>query len=245
MWKGKSVLARRIPLQPIIECGGVEVRLHGVDDFFGRVAVYFRACKVHFGADPVSQQMWRIRGFVQQVGPIDGRAALETFREVRACRQYERPAHAVAHSAQRRRICGRLPIDELEHGPGIAHHELDFKVPHHFKHSLHAFFVADHREFASLAVVQIRQHDVVADARDAARHIVQFFAFAGCIHVEEHYWKRLTFFRMDDERVHQPVLRFNVDVLFDHDRARSRRSEIGFRPGSIGRSVHRPNRSRA
>src|ERR1700680_594014 len=108
LWKCKTMLGAGVPFQSILELGGIEVRLHGIDHFFWRVAVDFGTCKVHLGTDPISQEMRRIRGFCHQIGAIDRCAALESPGEVRARRQYVGPAHAIAHSAERCCFCGGL-----------------------------------------------------------------------------------------------------------------------------------------
>jgi hypothetical protein len=69
---------------------------------------------------------------------------------------------------------------------------------------------------ARAAVVQVGQHDEIAHRGDAARHVVQLFALARRVHVEQHHRERPAFVGMRDERVHRAVVGGDVDVVLDH-----------------------------
>ena len=69
----------------------------------------------------------------------------------------------------------------------------------------------------TLPVVQVRkQRRQYPTDGEAPRHVVELFAFARRIHVEDHQRKRPAFLWVRDESVHCAIGGGNVDFLFDH-----------------------------
>ena len=134
-----------------------------------------------------------------------------------------RAAHAVAVGADGAFLRRRLGIDECQHVGEILHHRRDGHLGADRAHAglfgaaLGGDVGAVFRVFAG-AVVQVGQHDVIADGAEPAGHVVEFVADAGGVHQHEDHGMRAVAVGMDDEGLHLAGAGLDVANFFDHGR---------------------------
>jgi hypothetical protein len=129
-------------------------------------------------------------------------------------------AHAIADRADRpfaRRVLGG---GKIEQRPGVVHHQRDRKRVHQFEHplALWRFRIGRQRPklHDALAVIHVRQHHIIARGRQPPRHVPQFLADRGRVHVEENDRERPAAFGVADEGSGLAVLGGYFDLLVDH-----------------------------
>src|SRR6266478_382895 len=83
-------------------------------------------------------------------------------------------------------------------------------------------------EMDSLAapIVEVRNQTIVADSADAPGDIVELFAQAPDVHVNNYRWKRTVLFRMSDERIHDSIGSADFDESLAHRAFLSNRKRL-------------------
>ena len=151
------------------------------------------------------------------VHAVEGGGRGNAIRKLRSGPKRERPAHAVADVPTLPAACRRVA---RRRGSSIAAVSAST-----LRSSSEAMARACGIRRASSpvprrtrdpAVVEVGEHDEVADGGDAPRHVVQLLALAGRVHVEEHDRERPALVGVGDEGVHRAVGRPDVELAVDH-----------------------------
>jgi hypothetical protein len=77
-----------------------------------------------------------------------------------------------------------------------------------------------------VAIVEVRDHAVVADGADATGDIVEFLAHTPDVHIENYGRKGSVLFRVRNKRFHHPFGSFDLDEFFLHLGALSKRGTL-------------------
>ena len=196
----KAVLGCGKPLHAMRLARGTQRVLQLLDVRRRRPLVGFGTGEVAFAVNPGHHTVRRVGPVGGHVGAVDRRDAGQAIRKIRRSPHHDGPAHAVTHRADAPRVGVRLRVDELQQRLGVAARGGGIERIHQREHVRHGRLGALLQEVvARAAVVQIGQHDEVAHAGQAPRHVMQLFALARSVHVEQHHGKRPAFFGMHDE----------------------------------------------
>ncbi len=159
--------------------------------------------------------------FADQPGAVEGCGGGDAFGVAGGGGERVGAAHAVAVGADgaffRRRLC----IDECQDVGEILHDRRDGHLGADRAHSglLGAALGGDvgavFRVFAG-SIVQVGQHDIVADGAEAAGHVVEFLADAWGVHQHDHHGVWAIAFGMDDEGLHRAGPGLEIAGCFDH-----------------------------
>ena len=145
-------------------------------------------------------------------------------------------AHAVADAADDVGAGSRLLVSIGEQGFGILHHQRDVDRVHQLEHALALGRFRICRQRPQLhharAVIQVRQHHVIARGTEPARHVAQFLADRRRVHIKDDDGVRTAALGMGDERGGVAVLGRNFDLLVDHGVFLYRYGFAGFLPGA-------------
>ena len=163
-------------------------------------------------------QMWRVFLVGNDADPVERGGRFDPMRE--ACRGGGDvlAAHAIADTTHRPRFCLVLRVDKAEQARGVVHDLSVCQAVHRRAHALEHLVVAPVDVEAQRAepVVHVRQHREIALLGDAPRHVAQFFADAGRIHVEDDPGVLARRIRAGHKARHLAVFGRDDDVLFDH-----------------------------
>jgi len=191
-----------------------------VDDFLRRVDIGFGAAEIKLGLGLARGQMRAVGLVGGQMRAVDRCGGLDAIRKMRRRVDRIASAHAVADGADNPGIRGRLLVGIGEQGGGVLHHQGNVDRVHVAEHplALGRFRVRrDRPKFHDAgAVIQVRQHHVVAGGGEPARHVAQFFPDCRRVHVKDDDGKGSAAFGMADEGGGVAVLGGDFDLLVDH-----------------------------
>ena len=111
----------------------------------------------------------------------------------------------------------QVVVDEVQQHLRVGQNRSAGDRMHVLEHDGHGGFRPLHQfEVAAAPVIQVGQDHVITGGRQAARHVVQLFAFAGRVHVEDDGRVRAALFGVGHKGVHGAVWRGDVYVAVDH-----------------------------
>ncbi len=185
-----------------------------------RVDIGFGAAEIELGFGLLSGQMRAVGLVGGQMRAVDRCGGLDAIRKMRRRVDGISPAHAVADGADNFCVRGRLLVGIGEQGVGVLHHQGNVDRVHVSEHPLALGCLRVRRYRSNLhdagAVIQVRQHHIIARGREPARHVAQFLADRRRVHVKDDDGKRAAALGMGDEGGGVAVLGGDFDLLVDH-----------------------------
>jgi hypothetical protein len=200
--------------------GAAHALLDLLDDLGGRVDVGLGAGEIELGPGLAGGEMRAVVFVGRQMRSVDRGGGLDAVGKVRGRVDGVTAAHAIADGTDDFRIGSRLALGIGEQGPGVLHDHENVERGHELEHALALGCIRIGRQRAELhhagAVIEVRQHHVIAGGGEPARHVAQLLADRRRIHVEQDDRKRPAAFGMGDEGCGVAVLGGNRDLLIDH-----------------------------
>ncbi len=157
-----------------------------------------------------------------QMRAVDRGRGLHLIRKMRRRVDRVAAAHAIANGADDGGVRSLLCRGVSQQGLGVFHHHRNVDRVHVAEHLFAFGCVGVRRDRPDLhdagAVIHVGQHHVIARGGEPSRHVAQFLADRGRVHVEQNDRKRSAAFGMGDESGGLAVLGRNIDLLVDHGR---------------------------
>jgi hypothetical protein len=159
---------------------------------------------------------------------VQARRGRDAFRKVAGDTQHVASAHTVADGADAARPHGLAARHEIEDGAGVVDDHLVRQPAARGDDTLAALLVErvqrDHPVLRvaelvpdpALAIVEIRNHAVVADGTDPAGDLEQLLAHAPDVHVDDDERKRPVLLGVRHERLHPAGRRLDVEEALPH-----------------------------
>jgi hypothetical protein len=158
-----------------------------LNHWHGREIVVLGTGDVELARDFIERKMRALLRLTDQPGAVIRSGRSDAVGIARRSRQGVGTAHTVAVATHRTPLDLALVIDKRDHGSHIFHHRRDGHLGSDRTHPrvlraarFHGFRAK--KRISSGAVVEVGQQHVIADRRDAARHIAQFLTHAMRIH---------------------------------------------------------------
>ena len=218
--EGKTVMGAGIDLDLVVRS------LHAgrdlVDNLLRRIDVGLGAGEIEFSPGLRRGQMRAVGLVGREMRAVDRSRRLHAIRKMRRRVDRVAAAHAVADGADDFRVRRFLRLGIGEQGLGVFHHHGNVDRVHEAEHPLALGRFRIRRDRSQLhdagAVIHIGQHHVITRGAEPPRHVTQFLADCGSVHVEDDDRKRPAAFGMGDEGGGLAVLGRNIDLLVDHGR---------------------------